>query len=76
MTKNHRNRSWRSSWTLEPVSRTAVHKSGITARVQPSPTNAEKDCIVLENTASLDAARWDLGSLTKQAIKLLMENKF
>lgn len=73
MTKNHRNRSWRSHWTCEPTSRTAVHKSGVTARVMPSPTDPTKDRITLENTQGLDLARWDLGALTEQAAKLWAE---
>lgn len=75
MTKNHRNRSWRSAWTPERVSRTAVHKSGVTARVSPSPTDPAKDRITLENTATLDLTRWDWGKLTEQAIKLWMEGE-
>jgi hypothetical protein len=73
---NHRNRSWRADWTLEPLSRVAVHKSGVTARVQPSPTDPRKDRITLENTSTLDLELWDLGELTEQAVKLWMEGKF
>ncbi len=76
MTKNHRNRSWRSQWTVEPISRTAVHKSGVTARVQPSATDPSKDRITLEGTDTIDTERWDLGRLTEQAIKLWMEGAF
>lgn len=76
MSKNHRNRSWRANWTPERVSRTATHKSGITARVSPSPTDSSKDRITLENTDKLDLARWDLGALTEQAVKLWMEGAF
>lgn len=76
MGKNHRNRSWRAQWTLETVSRTAVHKSGVVARVSPSPTDPSKDRITLENTDKLDLARWDLGALTEQAVKLWMEGEF
>jgi hypothetical protein len=75
MSKNRRNRSWRSLWTLESVSRTAVHKSGVTARVQRSGTDTGKDRITLENTATLDLTRWDLGELTEQAVKLWMQGK-
>jgi hypothetical protein len=57
------------------VSRIAVHKSGVTARVSPSSTDPAKDRITLENTASLDLERWDLGKLTEQAIKLWVEGK-
>jgi hypothetical protein len=76
MSKNHHNRSWRSQWTLEKVSRTAVHKSGITARVSPSQTDPTKDRITLENTDNLVMSRWDLGKLTEQARKLWMEGEY
>lgn len=76
MTKNHRNRSWRSSWTPEPLSRTAVHKSGATARVQPSSTDPGKDRITLEGLDKIDLARWDLGKLTEQAVTLWTERAF
>lgn len=75
MTKNHRNRSWRAQWTCEPLSRTAVHKSGATARVTPSPTDPAKDRISLEGTDLIDLQRWDLGRLTEQAVTLWMEGK-
>jgi hypothetical protein len=76
MTKNHRNRSWRAQWTCEPLSRTAVHKSGATARISVSPSDPGKDRITLENTDTLDLSRWDLGVLTEQAVKLWMEGEF
>jgi hypothetical protein len=76
MSKNHRNRSWRSQWTPEKVSRIAFHKSGVTARAFTSPTDPTKDRITLENTATLDLTRWDMGKLTEQAIKLWMEGEF
>lgn len=76
MGKNHRNRSWRSQWTLEKVSRTAVHKSGVMARVSVSPTDPSKDRITLENTDTLNLGRWNLAQLTEQAIKLWMEGEF
>ncbi len=58
------------------MSRTAVHKSGVTARVQLSPTDPMKDRITLDNTATRDLERWDLGQLTEQAVKLWMEGEF
>jgi hypothetical protein len=58
------------------VSRTAVHKSGVVARVSPSPTDLTKDRISLDNTATLDLDRWDFGSLTAQAIELWVEGEF
>jgi hypothetical protein len=70
------NDDWRSHWTLEPVSRIAVHQSGVTARVAVSPNDPSKDHISFENTASVDLFLWDLGELTKQAIVLWMERKF
>ena len=75
MTKNHRNRSWRSNWTPEPVSRIAVHKSGVTARVSPSPTDPSKDRITLDGTDKIDLVRWDIGTLTEQAMKLWLEGE-
>jgi|GEM_PF-1525504 len=76
MAKNHRNRNWRSAWMPERVSRTAVHKSGVTARVCVSPTNPANDIVTLENTANIDLTRWDLGKITEQAIRLWMEGEF
>lgn len=76
MSENHRNRSWRAQWTPERVSRTAVHKSGVVARVSPSPTDPAKDRITLERTDQIDLERWDLGKLTEQAIRLWMEGEF
>ena len=40
---SNENGDWRSLWTTEMVSRTAVHPSGFTARVTRSPTDPEKD---------------------------------
>lgn len=76
MTKNHRNRSWRSAWTPEPVSHTVVHKSGVTARVQPSPSDPTKDQITLDGIGSLDTTRWNVGKLIEQAVTLWMEGAF
>ncbi|SFU52457.1 hypothetical protein [Nitrosospira multiformis] len=67
---------WHLLWTLEPVSRTAVHQSGVTARVTRSLTNPEKDQISLEHLADLDLSRWDLRKITDEAITLWMEGKF
>jgi hypothetical protein len=75
MAKNHRNRSWRAQWNVEKVSRTALHKSGVVARVSPSPTDSTKDRISLENTINIDLARWDLGKLTEQAMQLWLEGE-
>ena len=76
MPKNHRNRSWRSAWTPEPVNHIAVHKSGVIARVQPSLTDPTKDQITLEGTGLLDTTRWNEGRLMEQAIKLRLEGAF
>lgn len=76
MSKHHRNRSWRAQWTPEMVSRTAVHKSGVVARISPSPTDPAKDRITLERTDQIDLERWDLGKLTEQAVRLWMEGAF
>jgi hypothetical protein len=70
------NEAWRSLWTLEMISRTAVHRSGITARVARSPNNPAIDRISLENTANLDLSRWDLGDISKQAMALWLEGDF
>lgn len=76
MAKNHRNRNWRRAWTPERVSRTALHKSGVTARAVVSPTNLANDIVTLENTADIDLSRWDLGKITEQAIKLWIDGEF
>jgi hypothetical protein len=70
------NEAWRSLWTLEMISRTAVHQSGVTAKVARSPNNPEIDRISLENTANLDLSRWDLGDISKQAMTLWLEGGF
>lgn len=76
MTRSHRNRSWRAMWTPEKLSRTAVHKSGVIARVQPLEGSDSTDTIVLENTEKIDQQRWNLERLTEQAIKLWTEGLF
>ena len=76
MPKNHRNRNWRNAWTPERVSRTAVHKSGVVARVSVSTTNQANDVITLDNTANLDLSRWDLGLIFEQAMKLWLDGEF
>jgi hypothetical protein len=74
MDRNHEN--WRSFWTLEITSRTAVHQSGVIARVTRSPDNAKVVSIFIENTDNLDLSRWDLGDISRQAIALLLERSF
>lgn len=73
---SNENGDWRSLWTTEMVSRTAVHPSGFTARVTRSPTDPEKDQISLGNTANVDLSCWYLSELTEEAIELWMEGKF
>jgi hypothetical protein len=68
--------AWRSLWTLEMISRTAVHQSGVTARVTRSPNNPKIDRISLENKDSLDPSRWDLGDISKQLMTLWLEGSF
>lgn len=68
--------AWRSLWTLEMISRTAVHQSGVTARVTRSPNNPKIDRISLENKESLDPSRWDLGDISKQLMALWLEGSF
>ncbi len=70
------NEAWRSLWTLEMISRTAVHQSGVTARVARSPNNPEIERISLENTANLDLSRWDLGDISGQVMALWIEGNF
>ncbi len=72
---NHKNRGWRARWTCERVSRTAAHISGVIARVKPCPTDPAKNGITLERTDQLDRARWDIGRLTEEAVKLWMSGK-
>ncbi len=67
---------WRSLWTLERISRTAVHQSGVVARVTRSPTNPEKDHISLEHPAGADLSGWDLAEIADEAIMLWREGKF
>lgn len=72
---NHKNRGWRARWTCEPVSRTAAHVSGVIARVAPSQADAAKDRITLERTDTIDLARWDIGRLTEEAVRLWLDGK-
>jgi len=60
----------------ERVSRTATHKSGVTARVSTSPTDPATAQIMRGITAAFDLTCLDLGKLIKQAIKLWMEREF
>ena len=76
MARYQDNDDWRLLWTVEIVSRTAVHQSGVTARVTRSPHDPSKDIISFENTANVDLSRWDLSELTEEAIALWMEGKF
>ena len=76
MSRNHRNRSWRTKWTLEPANRTAVHKSGVIARIQLDQAEPSKEQIIMENTDNIDVDRWDLKQLTEQSIKLWREGAF
>ena len=65
----------RSFYAGKPI-KTPDDLKGMKIRVQPSPTDPTKDRITLDNTATLDLARWDLGQLTEQAVKLWMEGEF
>lgn len=73
---NHKNRGWRARWTCEPVSRTAVHVSGMIARAEPSPTDPAKERISFERTDSIDPARWDLGRLVEEGTLLWLDGRF
>lgn len=67
---NHPNRGWRKRWTVERVSRTAVHASGLTVRFQTSATRPEThDQIVLEGADKLPQGA-DVGRLVQEAIML------
>jgi hypothetical protein len=68
--------AWRSLWTLEMISRTAMHQSGVTARLTRSPNNPKIDRTSLENKGSLDPSRWDLGDISKQLMTLWLEGSF
>lgn len=56
-------------------SRTAVHQSGVTARVTRSPTNPEKDHIRLSILLTW-ICQADLGELVDEAFALWGEGKF
>jgi hypothetical protein len=70
------NENWRSLWTLEMISRIAVHQSGVTARVARSPDDPGKDRISLENTANVDLSPWDLDELADEVMELWLEGNF
>jgi hypothetical protein len=48
----------------------------VVARVSVSPNDPRNDRITLEHTDRINHARWDLGRLAEQAVKLWMEGKF
>jgi hypothetical protein len=73
---NRDSKEWRSLWTLEMISRIAVHQSGVTARVARSPDDPRKDRISLENTANVDLSRWDLDELADEVMALWLEGNF
>lgn len=73
MSHNHSNVSWRALWTVDPVTKTAVHASGAVARVQCHPTHPLKDRVVVGNTDQVDLARWDVSLLTSEALVLWMD---
>ena len=73
---NWDNKEWRSLWTLEMISRIAVHRSGVTGRVTRSPDDPRKDRILLECPANLDLSLWDLGELTEEVMALWLEGNF
>ena len=68
--------AWRSLWTLEMISRTAVHQSGVTARLTRSPNNPKIDRISLENTANVDLSGWDLDELADEVMALWLDGNF
>ncbi len=70
------NEGWRSLWTLETISRTAVHRSGVVARVTRPPDGPMKDHLTLEHPVNVDLSGWDLGELADEAFTLWREGKF
>lgn len=76
MTGNHRNRSWRSQWVLDPTTRSAVHKSGVTVRVFEEPADRTKDRLAIENATQLEKGKWDIETIAEQAKKLWLGGLF
>lgn len=70
---NHPNRGWRKRWTVERVSRTAVHASGVTVRFAPSDSRPDThDQINVENLDRLQPGA-DIGRLVEEACRLWLE---
>jgi hypothetical protein len=66
---------WRDDWVMEPLSRTAVHKSGVIALVRISPTDPAKDRLEIENTYNIDQSKFDITELLGQAMILWGEGE-
>lgn len=67
------NFDWRSAWTWQPVSRTALHKSGIVFTVTPSPNGREEEGVSYENIQKID---WKTSIIIDQGFRLWLEEKF
>ncbi|CAB4139716.1 hypothetical protein UFOVP352_48 [uncultured Caudovirales phage] len=68
MSKNHRNRSWRSAWVVDNQTNTATHKSGVVAVL--NGWQGDKPVFELKNTDQLDELRWDIEDIKFRAKKL------
>ena len=63
------NEGWRSLWTLETISRTAVHRSGVVARVTRPPDGPMKDHLTLEHPVNVDLSGWIWASLLMKHLR-------
>ncbi|SFU58770.1 hypothetical protein [Nitrosospira multiformis] len=70
------NEGWRSLWTLETISRTAVHRSGMVVRITRLPGNPTRDHLTLEHPVDVDVSGWELGEIAEEAMALWMEGSF
>lgn len=73
MTRNHRNRSWRSQWRMTVSGKMAVHKSGTIAQLLHDGCDSHAELNV-DGVSPEQRARWDMATLQRQAEKLLRES--
>jgi len=66
---------WLSNWTIEPISRTAVHESGATVRVTRSDNRALQDTLSIERLAKAAEDGWFVEEIILQAEMLLKEGR-
>ncbi|MDZ4314710.1 MAG: hypothetical protein U0989_08090 [Azonexus sp.] len=76
MPQNHRNRSWRSMWSTDPVSRTAVHKSGAIVCISSNPSSASGARLAINNLGQVDVSRWSIAKILEQGAKLKSEGAY